>query len=260
MDLAEPALRASAAFAEPSPDAGAATVDAAIPKREALADPPEKVEPATIQSGLDEENVTRASDDASDVKGNRITVANLRGTGGSDFESKAAVLRGIREKNILAKLLPCVFGERDFVSYGETLRYVVVKGDNAFIFTEINDVAPLYAIPLIDKVAIKEDPNNPEGTSLTISPSFNNVSKEDLDTVLLKYNHEGGKIAYQFTFSKHDGADLANRFLDAVDAITSFKTGDKVITVHLSGCLADLLRIPNLCWRLSFSTLYMHIF
>ena len=82
------------------------------------------------------------------------------------------VLRGVREKNLLAKLLPCVFGERDFVSYGEVLRYVVVKGDNCFIFTEENDPSPLYAIPLHDKTAKREDPNNPEGTSLTISPTF----------------------------------------------------------------------------------------
>ena len=135
----------------------------------------------------------------------------------------------MREKNLLAKLLPCVFGERDFVSYGEVLRYVVVKGDNCFIFTEENDPSPLYAIALHDKTAKREDPNNPEGTSLTISPTFKNISKDDLETVLLKYRGSG-KVAYQFTFNKRDGCNLADGFLGVVDSLSksSGKAGDRV--------------------------------
>ena len=120
------------------------------------------------------------------------------------------------------------------MSYGEVLRYVVVKGDNCFIFTEESDPSPLYAIPLHDKMAVLEDPNQPEGTSLTISPTFKNVSKEDLDTVLLKCRGSG-KIAYQFTFNKRDGSNLA----DGVVCSSSKKSyangvvGDKVSTFAL---------------------------
>jgi len=163
------------------------------------------------------------------------------------------VLRGVREKNLLAKLLPCVFGERDFVSYGEVLRYVVVKGDNCFIFTEEKDPSPLYAIPLHDKTAKREDPNNPEGTSLTISPTFKNIAKDDLETVLLKYRGSG-KVAYQFTFNKRDGCNLADGFLGVVDSLSksSGKAGDKVSLFNIGYqygathvILGDVGRIPR---------------
>lgn len=156
-----------------------------------------------------------------------------------------SVLRGVREKNLLAKLLPCVFGERDFVSYGEVLRYVVVKGDNCFIFTEESDPSPLYAIPLHDKVAILEDPNQPEGTSLTISPTFKNISKEDLDTVLLKYCGSG-KIAYQFTFNKRDGSNLADGFLGVVCS-SKVVVGDKVSRILV------LVHVLNRCQPLDLT-------
>ena len=157
----------------------------------------------------------------------------------------------MREKNLLAKLLPCVFGERDFVSYGEVLRYVVVKGDNCFIFTEENDPSPLYAIALHDKTAKREDPNNPEGTSLTISPTFKNIAKDDLETVLLKYRGSG-KVAYQFTFNKRDGCNLVDGFLGVVDSLSksSGKAGDRVSLLNTGYgstpiILGDIAKIPR---------------
>lgn len=138
----------------------------------------------------------------------------LRGTSGSDFEASAAVLRGVADKNCLQKLLPCIFDERDFVAFGEVLRFVLVKGSNCFVYTAETDVSPLYSIPLVELSPKMEDRHNPEGTSLTISPSFNNISKEDLSTVLLK--HHNGRIAYQFTFSTKDDKEVANRFLSVV--------------------------------------------
>lgn len=231
MDLASPALRVSVAVADMAEDAGAATVDAAIPKEAATADPAANVEPAECV----DDPMKYAPRDKIEEKRNvgiRISVAHLRGTGGSDFEGKAAVLRGVREKNLLAKCLPCVFGERDFVAYGEVTRYVVVKGDNCFVFMEEKDPSPLYAIPLHDKIASVEDPVNPEGTSLTISPTFRNMSKDDLATILLKY--ENGKIAYQFTFNKQDGSDLAARFLSVVNSVKSSGiVGDRVSLLKL---------------------------
>ena len=48
-----------------------------------------------------------------------MSVVALRGDSGSDFEAKAAVLRGAPKKDILKRWLPLFFDERDFVAYGE---------------------------------------------------------------------------------------------------------------------------------------------
>ena len=56
-----------------------------------------------------------------------MSVESLRGAHGADFEGKAAVLRGAPQKppveRIMARMLPFLFYERDFVAYGE------VRGD-----------------------------------------------------------------------------------------------------------------------------------
>jgi len=210
-------------------DVGAAVVSTVSPKRPATAKPAAEVEAADAAGDVP---TCTGGPQTKMVDQNRISVDHLRGTGGAQFEGKVAVLRGAREKNRLAKLLPCVFGERDFVSYGEVLRYVVIKGDSCFIFTEESDPSPLYAIPLHDKTAKREDPNNPEVTSLTISPTFKNIAKEDLETVLLKYRCSG-KVAYQFTFNQRDGSNLADGFLGVVNSLSKSggKVGDKTSSV-----------------------------
>ena len=56
-----------------------------------------------------------------------MSVAALRGESGSDFEGNAAVLRGAPKKNILKRVLPLCFDERDFVAYGEVRSRVLVR-------------------------------------------------------------------------------------------------------------------------------------
>jgi hypothetical protein len=179
-----------------------------------------------------------------------ISVAALRGESGADFEANAAVLRGAPKKDILKRWLPLFFDERDFVAYGEVslleswacllhallfssqivlpflhqvLRFVLIKGDCCFVFTEQDDLAPIYAIPLDEVYAILEDPTNPDKGSVTISPTSNrNMSKEDLKTVLLKYKKDSSQ-AFQFTFNTHSDKSLAKRFLDIVERCSSGK-------------------------------------
>mmetsp|Transcript_16902 Transcript_16902/g.48819 ORF Transcript_16902/g.48819 Transcript_16902/m.48819 type:complete len:148 (-) Transcript_16902:1953-2396(-) len=118
--------------------------------------------------------------------------------------------------------MPCIFDERDFVAFGEVLRFVIVKGSNCFVFGGETDASPLYSIPLEELLPKMEDRENPEGTSLTISPSFNNISKDDISTVLLKY--PSGRIAYQFTFNTKEDSTVAERFFSLVGGT---KTGGK---------------------------------
>lgn len=213
MDLATPAPRVSGAAADMADDAEAAAVEPAVPKKAPLAEPAAKVMPAVP---LDDpmKHAPKEQINEKAIHGDQLTVDTLRGTSGSDFEAQAAVLRGVAEKNCLQKFLPCIFDERDFVAYGEVLRFVLVKSSNCFVYTEETDLSPLYSIPLADLVPKMEDRNNPEGTSLTISPSFNNVSKDDLSTVLLKY--PSGGIAYQFTFNTKEDKEVADRFISVV--------------------------------------------
>lgn len=91
------------------------------------------------------------------------------------------------------------------------------------MFTEQNDPAPIYAIPLDEVYAIMEDPKRPDKGSVTISPTVNkNMSKEDLRTVLFKYKKDSSQ-AFQFTFNTHSDKSLAKRFLDTVERCSSGK-------------------------------------
>lgn len=103
------------------------------------------------------------------------------------------------------------------------LRYVLIKGDCCFVFTEQDDSAPIYAIPLDEVYPMLEDPKRPDKGSVTISPTVNaNMSKDELVTVLFKYRKDGSQ-AYQFTFNTHSDKSLAKRFLDAVERGSSGK-------------------------------------
>lgn len=216
MDLAVPAPRVSGAAATLVEDAGAAVVEPAVPKKAPLAEPAAEVEPA-VPFDDSMRHAPKANVTETPIRGDQLTVDTLRGTSGSDFEAHAAVLRGVAKKNFLQKFLPFIFDERDFVAFGEVLRFVLIKGSNCFIFTAETDISPLYSIPLGDLVPKIEDRNNPEGTSLTISPSFNNLSKDDLSTVLLKY--PSGRIAYQFTFDTKDDEGVADRFYSVLRGV-----------------------------------------
>lgn len=149
-----------------------------------------------------------------------ISVQALRGTSGADFESTVALLRGAPKKNFLKKHLPLFFDERDFVSFGEVRRFVVIKGDCCFVFFDDKDVQPLYAIPLDEVIGFVEDPKKPDKLSVTISPNSTNGSKDEMITVLLKYRINGLQ-AYQFTFDASADRSVAKRFLDVVQNSTT---------------------------------------
>jgi hypothetical protein len=123
---------------------------------------PEAVEPAVAgrkEKVIEQPQTTR----------DEMSVQALRGETGADFESKAAVLRGAPKKDILKRWLPFAFDERSFVAYGETLRYVLIKGDCCFVFADQNEPAPLYAIPLDEVYPVLEDPKNPDKVRLDLS-------------------------------------------------------------------------------------------
>lgn len=158
-----------------------------------------------------------------------LNVANLRGTAGADFESKAAVLRGKPVKSIMQRLLPLCYEERDYIAYGEVERFVLIKGGSCFIFVDEAHPSALYVIELEELVPVLENPRKPDKNSFTISPRTidhnlvrrENVSPDTMQTVLLKYRD--GKHAYQFTFDIGASGDKSTvkRFMDAITQATS---------------------------------------
>lgn len=164
-----------------------------------------------------------------------MSVVGLRGTSGANFESQAAVLRGAPEKTFLKVWLPFIFDERDFVAFGEVLRYVLVKGNCCFVFADDKSHAPIYAISLDEVRAVMEDPKNPDPTSVTISPApgkvYVNYSKENLITVLLKSRKDGSQ-AYQFTFDTSNDRSLAKRFHDLIENSSTKQQGPVTAAVE----------------------------
>ena len=136
------------------------------------------------------------------------------------FEAPAAVIIGQAEKSICQRMIPLLFDERSFLSYGECKRYILITNGTIFVYADITDPSPLYTIELAYLIPKEEDSNNPEFYSHTISPEantglpFQNKSKESLSTVLLK---KGKAIEFQFAFDKSEaGSDAAEKFITAV--------------------------------------------
>eukprot|EP00541_Cyclophora_tenuis_P010173 CAMPEP_0116540752 /NCGR_PEP_ID=MMETSP0397-20121206/117_1 /TAXON_ID=216820 /ORGANISM="Cyclophora tenuis, Strain ECT3854" /LENGTH=221 /DNA_ID=CAMNT_0004064649 /DNA_START=26 /DNA_END=691 /DNA_ORIENTATION=+ len=207
MYMAEAARRVEPALASAAPESEPVSIEPARPTEAPRPARAASVEPAV--AGLTPTAPVEIKPLAP------MSVESLRGKEGVEFESHAAVLKGAPEKNVLKRFLPFIFDERDFVTFGEVQRFVLVKGDCCFIFGEDTDLEPLYAIPLSDVVPYLEDRTRPDKTSVTISPTFGNISKEDLETVLLKYR-TGGQ-AFQFTFNTKPDKTLAKRFYDAIE-------------------------------------------
>jgi hypothetical protein len=195
MNLASPAPRVEPATAVNVKHEEAATAQMASPCEPAIAAPAPIVEPAGLSS-----EVVRAIKQARNGSTSTLTVEMLRGEQGANLECYAAIFRGAPPKNILKVLLPCIYDERDFVSYNEVKKYMVIQSGTCFVYMEEKDPFPLYAIPLEKFVAILEDPDRPDKGSATISPvPGTNRSRDGMVTVLLKYPYTG-KQAYQFTF------------------------------------------------------------
>jgi len=214
MNLATPAPKVDQATCDSAPLTEAAIAKAAKP----TAAP--KVDPVT------EPNKPLKVLYTAPVKETIMSVASLSGTSGAEFEHFAAVLRGAPEKTILQAWLPFIFDERDFVTYGEVLRYVLVKGNCCFVFPDKESLAPLYAIPLEEVSAVLEDPKNRDPHSVTISPTpgkmCKNEAKDGFVTVLLKYCKDNSQ-AYQFTFDTSDDPSIAKNFCRVINKKTQMK-------------------------------------
>jgi hypothetical protein len=225
-NLAPPALRVSAAVAEKAPSCEPAVADSVQQSPPVQAQPMEPAGPCIPYddpANFLPTTVHLIKNDGSVIttKNSGITtllsVASLRGESGAAFESYAAILRGAPEKNFLKVCLPCIYDERDFVTFGEVKKYCLIKGSTCFVFLQDTDLAPLYAIPLDEVYPVQEDPHHPDPTSVTVSPVPNtNKPRKSVVTIMLKYRRDDSQ-AYQFTFDTEQDASLAKRFLDAVE-------------------------------------------
>ena len=120
------------------------------------------------------------------------------------------------DRNFFRSLLSLVYQQRDFVSFGEVARFVLVKGNGIFVFGQDTDPSPLYAISLDSIVAVPDDPKNPDRNSFTISPRINtNEARKNLITILLK-DRGTNEQTYQIAFDTSSDKALAKRFLDVL--------------------------------------------
>jgi hypothetical protein len=216
MNLAEAAPRVEAAAAESAPYPEAATASMPQQSEPTKTSPANPVEPATPYDP--KLHAPECVTNPSKTPNMSLTVAKLRGGSGADLEFYAGVSRGAPEKMFLRRYLPFIFDERDFASYGEVKKYVLIKAGSCFVYGEESDPSPIYAIPLDNVFSVLEDRDKPDKGSITISPlPGSNKPPEGMVTVLLKYR-ENGKQAYQFTFDTdcYDKA-LPKRFMDLVD-------------------------------------------
>jgi hypothetical protein len=215
MNLAEPAPRVDPAVADRAERAEPAVADRVQQSEPIRASAAARVEPAAAVDDPMQHAPSNVSNNV--TKPSALSVQTLRGEHGADFESYAAVLRGAPEKNFLKRCLPCIYDERDFVTYGEVKKYALIKGESCFIYGEETDPSPLYAIPLSDLKAVLEDRDHPDPGSITISPMPDtNKSRPEMVTVLLKSKLDGSQ-QYQFTFDTSKDRSRPKRFMEAVE-------------------------------------------
>lgn len=223
MTIASPAPQVEPAVATSAPIEDPAIAEQAILFSGSVqVDPAQKVDPAVA---IDDpmkyapDNVNR--DKTTKNHHTSLSAAKLRETNHNnhDFECNVAVINEKPQKNILRRLLPWIFDERDFVAYGEVLKYIYVKDKcTCFIYNDMHDPIPLYAIDLLDYFAVLEDPNHLDPQSYTVSPVPNsNKSRPELITVLLK-RKTTKEQSYQFTFDTTNQPNVAKEFYDLVTA------------------------------------------
>lgn len=153
-----------------------------------------------------------------------ISVKKLQeGGSGVSFEGEAGVSTGMKITGVrkctlfLSKFLPSIYDQRDFVSYGEIVRYVAVKDHVLFVYAEKTSPNYLYTVPLGTLKAMKEDPNKPHKRSVTVSPGFGSgLNRQDgsIETVVLV--DALGKLAYQISFDVKVNKNIADNFVAAV--------------------------------------------
>jgi len=152
---------------------------------------------------------------------------------GTDFESEAAVIKGCVKKDFLKRILPYFYDERDFVSYGEVLRYVFIKGNCIFVYGQKSDPKPLFVIQLEKIRAQIEDSKQPHKNSYTISPQAgNNMTSSNLVTVLLMDGYsKSGKQLYQITFDISTDKSVVKRFMDILRTNAEYYGSEVVVEV-----------------------------
>lgn len=181
-----------------------------------MVDDPRKFAPTTL---LEEPHRDGTAD---------ISVDKLKdGTSGIKFEGSAGVTKGmiinaVRKCTlVLSKVLPAIYDQRDFVSLGEIMRYIVVKDDVLFVYAEKTDPSYLYTVPLGSLKCVKEDPKKPHKRSVTVSPGYGSgIDRQDanLETALLLDAKD--KLVLQIVFNRNgDTTDITNRFIAAVENI-----------------------------------------
>jgi hypothetical protein len=154
-----------------------------------------------------------------------LSVIALRGRE-TVFESEAACIKGGVEKNAMRRLLPFLYDERDFVSFGEVVRFILVTGNVIFVYGHKTDPTPLYSIDVDSVRGLIEDPNNPDPHSYTISPQIGtNKAATYLATVLLK-DRFTGKQAFQITFDTSHDNTVVKRFMEAIQSNAKHYAGE----------------------------------
>mmetsp|Transcript_25303 Transcript_25303/g.45589 ORF Transcript_25303/g.45589 Transcript_25303/m.45589 type:complete len:236 (-) Transcript_25303:102-809(-) len=235
--MVEPAPKVEAAKASPAKKASAVKAKpCTVPDDKPIIPPAPAVGPAFAEPPTERgslmESAEKSATATAEQSQKKLGVEELRATQRVLFESPAAVIVGPVEKDICQKMIPCLwFDERSFISFGEVKRHILIVGSNIFVYVDFTDPSPLYTIPLLDLVPKREDPNNPDFYSHTISPEANtglpfaNRSKESLETVLLK--DRNGNIAFQLAFDTNEaGIDVLDKFVAAV--ISTKNNGGKL--------------------------------
>lgn len=230
MIIADPPRRVSPATAAMAPDAGhVESIEPAVPTHSPDVTPADAVEPAVTVDDPMKFAPQKLLEESYGVD-DQLSVIRLRFGSGTDFESSAAVCRGAT-KDILKRLLPCIYDERDFTSYGEILRFIVLKEQHCFVYTEETDPGPIYTIPMGSLKPVVENPKKPHRRSVTVSPAPNtNVTKDSMVTVLLL--DARGVLAYQFTFDVSQDKNVANKFVLAVQNINTVHKQQDKVTSH----------------------------
>ncbi|CAJ1961049.1 unnamed protein product [Cylindrotheca closterium] len=236
-------------LAAPAPEVEVAEADRAIPSASFEVAPVTPCEDASVQSVRSVEPAMTVDDPKklappmSKEEASHLSVKALRRSG-IEFESKAAVIQGGVKKDIFRKCLPLFFDERDFVSYGEVVRYMFIKNNCILVYTDDTSPFPLYAIQISDVTVEQEDPRKPDKYSFTVSPQPNtNKPAENMLTFILR-DKVKRKIAYQVTFDTTNDKSLGKMFMDLFQR-NAKKYGDEVITASVVGSNSKIAKNPK---------------
>ncbi|CAB9499565.1 expressed unknown protein [Seminavis robusta] len=191
--LVEPALAVEPAYAEP----------AKCVERAETVDDPRKFAPANALNAMKEKS--------------KIGVETLRQQG-VDFEGRAGICRGgAPKKNFFKVVMPLFFDQRDYITFSEIARYLVIQGGCCFVFLESTDPSPLYAFSLHELTAEIENLDKPDKASFTVNPISNtNKQHPSLVNVLLRNYGKEKELEYQIVLDTEKDKGIVKRFLDVV--------------------------------------------